>query len=298
MLYQNQPGSLPVSIVIFLLLNAASAAAQLTTSLSSNAISAVSVKKNFKEDESADPKKNISAKIDALKRDLLSAPGDAVLYNNLGAAYALLKNYDEAVSALEKATALRADFFNAFYNLGIVYDNLGRYSDALTTIQKAVALDATSVAARTEMCQLYLASKKFTEAVPCYEALLEMNARGIRVRANYGIALLKAKQFEKALAVLRENTELFPNEALTHNALGMLLFEKKKYRQAADCFNRAIEVNPRFEPARFNLALVELARNDRGAALKQYSLLKNSNPGYAAALYKFLYRDKIVYANQ
>lgn len=298
MCYQNRTRSLPIFIVIFLLMTPVSLPAQIFKSLASNETKELPVKKNIRPNDGYGLKKINRQTIEDLKRKLLSSPADAELYNNLGASYAALRNFEEAIPLLEKAIALKPDFYNAYYNLGVVYDYLDRYPEALEAIEKAVALNGASVNARVEMCQLYLAMQKFSEGATCYETLIEMKQPDLKIRVNFGIALLQSKQHDRALTVLRENAALFPNEAVAHNALGMLLFTKKKYRQALECFNRAVELDARYEPARYNLALTQLVTNDRASALKQYTLLKTSNPAYAAALYKFIFRDKIVYANK
>jgi tetratricopeptide (TPR) repeat protein len=298
MFYQNQARSLWVMVVVFLLTTAASVAAQNSESLATISTPEIAARKNVRQTEISDLKKNFSEAIATLKRELLSSPDNPILYNNLGAAYARQQKFDEAATALEKAIALKPDFPNAFYNLSIVYDHLERYEEALAAVQKAVALAPANEDSYVEMCQLYLAMKKFKEAVPCYEALIKRQSPNIKSRSFYGIALIQSNQYEKAFAVLKENTELFPDKAVTHNALGLLYFKKKKYKQAIENFNRALEINADFEPARYNLALTQILVNDKDSALKQYVLLKNSNSSFAEPLYRFIYRDKIVYAGK
>lgn len=297
MFYQNTR-SLPLFIVIFLLMTAAPAVAQISKSLASSEVRELPVKKNIRPGESSGQKTINRQTIEELQRELAAAPDDATVYNNLGASYAALRNFEEAIPLLEKAIALKPDLYNAYYNLGVVYDHLERFPEALEAIQKAVALDGRQVNARIQMCQLYLAMKNFSEGAACYETLFKMKPPDARNRTNYGIALLQLKQYDKASAVLQENVALFPNDTTTHNALGMLFFTKKKYREALECFQQAVKLDARYEPARYNLALAQLATNDRAAALKQYSLLKTSNPAYAAALYKLIFRDKVIYANK
>jgi tetratricopeptide (TPR) repeat protein len=298
MYHQNRTAPVQASVVIFLFLTAVSVAAQTSESFASTDITQIAVKKNSRLNEETSRKEFNLELIEKLRLALESSPDDPVIYNNLGAVQARLRNYEAAADALEKAVALKADFTLALFNLGIVYDSQGRFSEALSAVRKAAALDDKNVSIRAQMCQLYLTLKNFKEGSACYERLLEMTAPELTIRSNYGVALLQAKEYEKALFVLKGNAALFPNDPGVHNALGMLFFVEKKYRQALECFSRAVELNAGFDPARYNLALTQILTNDRAAALRQYALLKRSNPVYAAALYRFLYRDKIVYANK
>lgn len=297
MYHSNRTASARASVVIFLLLSAAPVAAQPPDSFSSNDFAKIAVKKNFRPSEANNLTKPNAEAVEKLRDEIRSSPADPVLYNNLGTVYALMKNYEEAIAALQKAIALKPDFSNAYFNLSIVYDHLERYPEAFAAVNSAIALDGTNRTIRIERCRLLLALRKFADAAPCYEQLVQAaTAEPERVlRANYAAALMQSKQYEKALPVLQENIALFPNDPFMHNALGMLFFTKKKYKSALECFNRALALNADFEPARYNLAMTQLLTNDRDAALKQYARLKKTNPAFAAALYKSLYRDKVVF---
>lgn len=49
------------------------------------------------------------------------APGDAILYNELGNGYLKNRQFEEAINAFEKALSVEADNAAACYNLGLLY---------------------------------------------------------------------------------------------------------------------------------------------------------------------------------
>lgn len=78
-----------------------------------------------------------------------SDPGNASLYNNRGLAHFKLKEYDKAISDLEKAIALNAASYSkecpriypmALKNLGVVYWKMGKRDKAKGYFKKAVKL--------------------------------------------------------------------------------------------------------------------------------------------------------------
>ena len=66
-------------------------------------------------------------KVLARQRDLLKR----YAYNNLGAAYIGMNNYEEAIAILNKAIALRQNFFWSHINRAQAYAAVGKYEDAI-----------------------------------------------------------------------------------------------------------------------------------------------------------------------
>ena len=64
-------------------------------------------------------------------------PDDAAAYNNRGAAYGKLKQYERAVEDYGKAIALNPDFAAAYRNRGIVHAHTGRYEESAQDLKKA-----------------------------------------------------------------------------------------------------------------------------------------------------------------
>lgn len=305
MLIRTPPRAFRLVFVISIIFVPVFAAAQTSDLTAAAGRSKNPAKVNLRpRDEKAERQNRLAEEIARYRLRLETAPEDAHLRYRLGALYYDLQNYDEAARQLEKAAAglqpdaaLKADYAAALYNLSIVYDRLNRYPEALATVQKALAAGFDILEGKTQECQLLLLLTKNREAVSCYESFLGTVPPSATNRVNYGIALTRAKQHKKALAVLREAAALFPGEAKAHNALGLLLFKRKKYQAAAAEFTRAVETDAGFRTARFNLAIVHFMRQDRESALKQYKILKGSDAKLAFELYKFLYRDKILFVN-
>jgi tetratricopeptide (TPR) repeat protein len=266
--------------------------------------------KNLNNFISAEKKKNIRQagnhkereiylnKIEAYKQAITESPDNALLYNNLGTVYAKIGNDEEAIVALKKSIELKPDFAGPYFNLSVIYDNQERFAEAFEFVQKAVLLDNSNAAFRSEKCQLLVILERYKESVPCYEILFQLKEPDMQERTNYGLTLIYEKQSEKALSVLQKNIQLFPDEALSNNALGMYYFLAKKHKQALPYFKRAVELDSRLFAARYNLALTQLATKDRESAIKNYAFLKNSESKYAAKLYGYLFSGMIIQANK
>lgn len=80
------------------------------------------------------PQEMASKKVEEAKDYIKTSPGIAVGYINLAGAYADLKEYDKALSALQSALDLAntdQEKFVIYYNYAYVYLNMGKYDSAL-----------------------------------------------------------------------------------------------------------------------------------------------------------------------
>lgn len=69
-----------------------------------------------------------------------------------------------------------------------------------------------------------------------------------RVLADYG-----AKNYDAALARLEELRDRNPNDPLIHNLMGSVFTRKQNYQKAEKAFRQALELEPGYFPAAYNL---------------------------------------------
>lgn len=90
------------------------------------------------------------------------------------------------------------------------------------------------------------------------------------------------QQIQRSLDSLRKN----PDSALVHNDLGQLLVEKRFPKDAEREFERAVNADPHFYPAWYNLALVREANGDYAGARHAFRRTVHYKPGNADALFQ------------
>jgi hypothetical protein len=57
---------------------------------------------------------------------------------------------------------------------------------------------------------------------------------------------------------------------------------------------RAVELEPDYEVARYNLAVAQIALKNRAAALEQYAFLQHSNSDLAQQIYAMMFRKRLL----
>lgn len=128
----------------------------------------------------------------------------------------------------------------------------------------------------------YSMLKNYPAAIEDFNAVLKTNpdmtiaymARGV---ARYGDALtqedqrLAASELAMAASDFDQATRLNPRLAHAWYDKGCLLYSQRDYSQAADCFSKAIEIDPDFGAAFFNRGLCHLSTGKRNEAFSDLS---------------------------
>jgi tetratricopeptide (TPR) repeat protein len=70
--------------------------------------------------------------------------------------------------------------------------------------------------------------------------------------------------------------------------MGESFYELGKTEESVDAFSNAVNYNPNFDRARFNLGKAYLKLGDRDSANVQYEILRNSRSDWADRLYVLL----------
>lgn len=88
---------------------------------------------------------------------------------------------------------------------------------------------------------------------------------------NQGIIYLKQEKYDDAEDILREALSTNEQNPYAHNTLGVVLREQGDFEQALKHYRRAVELDPRYARAHFNIGvLAELYLQDLNLALQHF----------------------------
>jgi tetratricopeptide (TPR) repeat protein len=134
-------------------------------------------------------KKNTPGAIEQFRKAAEARPDNAILWNNLGAQYLVVKNYREAGPVLEKAVQLQPTFTKAHLNLGSAYRGVKQFDKALAEYKQALALFPRYADAVFNLGILYLDADK----MPNMDTTAKLNT-AITYLQNYRQMLTGAGQ--------------------------------------------------------------------------------------------------------
>ena len=170
-----------------------------------------------------------------LQNALKGAPNSDEGYRRLGDAYRAAGRKDEAVEAYEKAIRLNPYYWINYNALGGATFRFGMYDGAMTAYQKVTELAPNELAGWLGIANTLYSQNKWDDAVAAYK-------KAIQVQPHY----------------------------LAYSNLGAVYFYKKQYVDAAQAFEKAVELNPKQELAVGNLADSYRWSGDRAKANATY----------------------------
>jgi Flp pilus assembly protein TadD len=177
---------------------------------------------------------------------------------NLAAAYARTARLDEAARVLRDGLNTSPDSLALADQLARTLVELKREDEAVTVLEVAIAQHPQDA----DTAILYLGTLVAAQPGKAPEAaqkLLLTFPHNAKVLYLSGVVDMKAGNLEQARAHLEQSLSLEPNEALPHEALGVVLAQLKDMAGAKEQFERAIALGDGSPEVTANLARVVAA---------------------------------------
>ncbi len=208
---------------------------------------------------------------------LLTLSGCALLPSKSGSGAGTVEIVTHTVSSGETLASIADDYYGTPRGAGYLADVNDVGSDLV--LEPGVLIDVPvgkedieRYRRRTEAKILYnrgtmLADAgNYAKAQEEFTAALRMDPRFVDAGYNLGVVLLAMGDPERAVTILEQVLKARPAEPLSEFALGKAHFDAGRVRDALRHFDRAVELDPRLEDARFAraVALLELGEREEG----------------------------------
>ena len=96
------------------------------------------------------------------------------------------------------------------------------------------------------------------------------------------------RDFPKTLDALDKAEMILPPSPLTLNTRGAVYIEQKKFEEGAELCRRALKVDPRFYPARFNLCEIPMMQKRYGEARAMFQTILDEFPTDELVMFRVL----------
>ena len=185
---------------------------------------------------------------------------------------------DPALAAEQASEVLRVQPRHplAFAYLGAARRALGDSAGAIEALRRAVALQPGFVDAWRTLGDLLFESGDAAGADAAYARQIQAATQDPRLLAP--AAALCANDVPRAEALLRAHLKQFPTDVAAIRMLAEVAARLRRYRDSATLLERCLELNPSFDEARQQYALVLHRQNDDAAALRQIDALLAKDP--------------------
>jgi tetratricopeptide (TPR) repeat protein len=225
--------------------------------------------------------------IDTYKKAVEINPDFSGTYNSLGYAYRRVGNYPESEKAFQKYIDLIPNDPNPYDSYAELLLKEGKYDDAIQNYQKALSKNPGFVSskvgiaaaqmykgdydvARAELQQLYDAARNDGEK---RTALFNMAVTYV----DEGKPDMALKEMDKEYAIAEAQKD-YGNMSGDLNAMGVILYESGKYKEALDKFQKSVDVfnNSASSQALKDNVKLGLLFNEGQVAMKEKNLTEAS----------------------
>ena len=191
---------------------------------------------------------NLERAVESLDDALRLDPGLALAHVELARAYLLLvqrtgmspaEGFPKATAAAERALQIDPRLDAAHAVLSEIYLSQLRWGKAEEHIRQAIALQPDSPDAHRSHSRLLLHLGRFDEAINAARKAYELDAANA---GSVGRALYSARRFSEALPWFQKALEQTPESAVVQFYIGMTLAQLKRFPEAIDAMNKAVEL--------------------------------------------------------
>jgi tetratricopeptide (TPR) repeat protein len=176
----------------------------------------------------------------------------------------LRKDYSGAESYYEKALKNDPDAAKVKAGLGWLYLDMKEWAKAEAVFNEALAKDPGSLGAFRGLAQVFIQKGEFQKAISQYEQLAKKDPEDPAIANSIGLVYLKLNQPKIAIGIFRDILARNDRDAKAHSNAGLAYVLMNDADNALKEWNRAVELDPKLEPALRNKKLLEDAMHGSG----------------------------------
>ncbi|KAF5317247.1 hypothetical protein D9611_003865 [Ephemerocybe angulata] len=226
----------------------------------------------------------------AVQRD----PLNAAAWYELGVKQQENERESKALQALQRAVELDPSLLSAWLALAVSYTNDNDRQGTYASVSQWVARNdkyrhaAEAFRAESPLSENALMTEKFGNLIQCLIAMARSDVTG-EVDADIQIALAvllnSHEEYEKAQDCFRTALAVRPDDWLLYNRVGATMANSGRAEEAIQYYYKALELNPGYIRARFNLGIscMNLKRYDEAAQHILDALLLQDSDNTATA---------------
>ncbi|MDX1419775.1 MAG: tetratricopeptide repeat protein [Rubricoccaceae bacterium] len=158
--------------------------------------------------------------IAAFDNAVLIQPDSSSSHFNLGLAYLVGGETDDAVTPLREAVSMGDASAEAYRYLGVALLQTQQGAEAVEILEEGAQRYPADDALRAELLNAYAATNQPDRAVSAYEGMIADDPESALLRYNYGSTLLQLGRYDDAVEQLAVAVELDPSYADAHYNLG------------------------------------------------------------------------------
>ncbi|HWY10865.1 MAG TPA: tetratricopeptide repeat protein [Bacteroidia bacterium] len=211
-------------------------------------------------------------------------PDNSEALLKLGELYFLVRQYENAITYINKALKIDENIAEAYYLKGSVFKEMGDTAKAISSMQTAIEQDTKFFDAFLDIGILY-ASRKNPLAFEYYANALKLRPNDNNVLYAKAKLLQDLNKIDESIALYQQILKADKDNANVLYNLGAISLDKKKDPNTAiDYFSKAIAADPKYTEAYFARGVCFEQLKDIDNARADYNMCLKITPNYEPAL--------------
>ena len=186
----------------------------------------------------------------------------AEIYYNNAICLICINKEEEAIINLKEAVVIRENFYEAYVQLCNLLKKFNQNDIAIEYYKKSLEKVTQQENIYCNLSELYYLNKDLKNAKDCAYNAIKINEKNTIALLNLSICLINEKNFigaieylEKIIGIDRENAQAYNYLGISNKFLGNI-------SKATEFFKKAFEINKNYHEPYYNLAQIELSRNN------------------------------------
>ena len=178
-----------------------------------------------------------------------------------------------------------AETADAFVVRGKRKTELGDYRGAESAFRQVLARRPGLAFDYGNLANVLSRQGQYAEALEYFERGLKINPNNVEMLSNQSLALMADDQLDRAGKKLIKAIELDPNYGHAHFNLGVLRYRQRDYGEAVEHFGDALSTNPALTQAYLNLGTTYAAMGKFPAAIDVWKQLERIQPNNSSLIF-------------
>lgn len=150
----------------------------------------------------------------------------------------------DAVNVMKQAAKMWPDMLFVKNNLAMAYFCVHDFQNAVQTVQEVLEKEPNNPQAHCNLVLFMHAAKRYEEAEAELAVLERLEVEDADDLNRMALIFMELSMYDKALPVLRKTQNIFPFDEGTLHRMGVCHYQLGQYRQALDCYDTLLKIQP------------------------------------------------------
>ena len=215
---------------------------------------------------------------DALRKVVAHSPRNVGARRALAMVYLRTGRGSQALDTLQPALRAAPDNAMLLRVAGEAYLATGDAAQAASAYERANRIDSGDMGSKVRLAEVRFAGGDTERAFQDLEQLAAGEKSGIQADIALFFAHMRKGEYDKALAAADAIAKKQPKSAIPHTLRGLVALAQRDLKSARAEFEKALEAEPEYFAAAYNLATIDIQEGRPQAARERYERMLKSFP--------------------